>query len=294
MRNKVVLITGANTGIGFFTALELARQGAHVVMACRNAERANRARDQIRQATGNQRVETIALDLGDFESVQACAQSILARDLPIHCLINNGGIAGARGITRSGFEIAFGINHMGHFALTQALLPRILESSPARIVTVASRAHRYVGSIPFQELSAPTRSWLTIREYAVSKLANILFSQELGQRLQGTGVQTYAVHPGVIASEIWRHAPKPIVALRKWAMITPAEGAKTSLYCATAAAVVHETGLYYDRCQVREPSATASNRALADTLWRFSERALSPSIKNHPHGESFQKANHPA
>jgi NAD(P)-dependent dehydrogenase (short-subunit alcohol dehydrogenase family) len=274
MQNKVVLITGANTGIGFFTALELARQGAHIVMACRTEARANAARDQIRLATGNHRVETVALDLGDFQSIQACADQLLARDLPIHCLINNAGMAGARGITASGFELAFGTNHMGHFALTQALLPRIRESTPARIVTVASRAHRYVSNLRFEELTGRTRSWLTIREYAVSKLANILFSQELGRRLQGTGVHTYALHPGVIASEIWRHAPQFIVTLRKRSMITPEEGAKTTLYCASADTVAEQTGLYYDQCQVRQPSALASNQALAEALWRYSERAL--------------------
>jgi len=274
MQNKVVLITGANTGIGFFTALELARQGAHIIMACRTATRANAARDQIRLATGNQRVETIELDLGDFGSIRACADQLLARDLPIHCLINNAGIAGARGKTASGFELAFGTNHIGHFALTHALLPRIRESVPARIVTVASRAHRYVGSLGFEGLTARTQSWLTIREYAVSKLANILFSQELGRRLQGTGVHTYALHPGVIASEIWRHAPQFIVKLRKRSMITPEEGAKTTLYCASADAVAEQTGLYYDRCQTRQPSALASSRALAEELWRYSERAL--------------------
>jgi len=274
MQNKVVLITGANTGIGFFTALELARQGAHIVIACRTEARANAARDQIRLATGNHRVETVALDLGDFQSIQACADLLLARDLPIHCLINNAGMAGARGITASGFELAFGTNHMGHFALTQALLPRIQESAPARIVTVASRAHRYVNRLRFEDLTVRTRSWLTIREYAVSKLANILFSQELGRRLQGSGVNTYALHPGVIASEIWRHAPQFIVKLRARSMITPEEGAKTTLYCASSNAVADQTGLYYDQCQVRQPSALASNQTLAEELWRYSERAL--------------------
>jgi len=183
-------------------------------------------------------------------------------------------MAGARGITASGFEVAFGTNHMGHFALTQALLPRIQESAPARIVTVASRAHRYVTRLRFEDLTVRTRSWLTIREYGVSKLANILFSQELGRRLQGTGVHTYSLHPGVIASEIWRHAPQFIVKLRKRSMITPEEGAKTTLYCASADAVAEQTGLYYDQCQVRQPSALASNQALAEELWRYSERAL--------------------
>ncbi|NBW44421.1 MAG: SDR family oxidoreductase [Betaproteobacteria bacterium] len=272
MQNKVVLITGANTGIGFFTALELARQGAHIVMACRTEARANAARDQIRLATGNRRVETVAVDLGDFQSIRACADQLLARDLPIHCLINNAGIAGARGITDSGFELA--TNHMGHFALTQALLPRIKESAPARIVTVASRAHRYVSRLRFEDLTVRTRSWLTIQEYAVSKLANILFSQELGRRLQGSGVHTYALHPGVIASEIWRHAPQFIVKLRKRSMITPEEGAQTTLYCASADALTEQTGLYYDQCQVRQPSALASDQKLAEELWRYSERAL--------------------
>jgi len=286
MRGNVVLITGGNTGIGFVTALELARQGAHVILACRSAKRANAARDQIQEETGNPLVETLELDLADLNSVYHAAQEILARDLPIHCLINNAGVAGARGITPSGFEMAFGTNHIGHFALTQWLLPRILASAPARIVTVASRAHRMAPGINFADLVRPTRTWLTLREYGVSKLANILFSAELARRLQGTGVNTYALHPGVVSTEIWRHVPRWIIQLRRKFMIAPQDGAKTTLYCASAPELENQTGLYYDRCSVAEPSSLAKNNVLAQELWRFSEVAVTRALQQSPQTKS--------
>jgi len=280
-RDQVVLITGGNTGIGFFTALGLARQGAHVLLACRDARRAQTACERICAASGNRRVEPLELDLGDLNSVARCAQTVLARDLPLHVLINNAGIAGARGLSVSGYEIAFGINHIGHFALTQWLLPRMRASAPARIVTVASRAHHMARGIPFADLQRRTHSWLTVQEYAVSKLANILFSHELSRRLGGTGIQTYSLHPGVVATEIWRHAPKFLVALRKRSMIDAEQGAETSLFCASSPEVQGQSGLYYDACKPREPSALAQDRALAAQLWEFSERAIQSF---NPHG----------
>ena len=271
MSGKVALITGANTGIGLVTARELARHGAHVFIACRSAVRAQPALDRIRAASGDSQVEALALDLGDFASVRECASTFLARGLPLHLLVNNAGLAGTRGFTASGFELAFGVNHMGHFLLTQLLLERLRASAPARIVTVASRAHTRTDSIDWEALRQPTRSRTAIHEYAVSKLANVWFSAELGRRLAGSGVTTYALHPGVVASDVWRSVPWPFRSLMKLRMISTEEGAKTSLYCATAPECAGESGLYYDKCQVRSPSALGQDRALARELWRRSE-----------------------
>ena len=135
LANKTFIVTGANTGIGKVTALELARRGAHVILACRSQAKTEVVIDEIKRVTGNDQVEFIALDLGDLTSVRACAGALLARDLPIHGLINNAGLA-ARGLTRDGFELTFGTNHLGHYLLTRLLLERIIQSGPARIVNV--------------------------------------------------------------------------------------------------------------------------------------------------------------
>jgi retinol dehydrogenase 12 len=271
MSHRVAIVTGANTGIGLVTARELAAAGAQVFVACRSLANAQSAVQQIQAATGNLLVEALPLDLGDFASVRTCARNFLARDLPLHLLINNAGLAGQRGLTQSGFELAFGVNHLGHFLLTNLLLERMQASAPARIVTVASRAHTRSAGLNWGACQQTTQSRLAIKEYADSKLANVLFSAELARRLTGTGVNTYALHPGVVASDIWRKIPWPFNALIKRGMITTEEGAETSLFCATATQLGAETGLYYDKSAVRTPSALGQDLSLAKELWQRSQ-----------------------
>ena len=271
LAGKTALITGANTGIGRVTAVELAKQGAHVFVACRSAERAQGVLDEIHALPDGGKAELLLLELGDFASIRECAQTFLARNLPLHLLINNAGLAGGRGRTKSGFELAFGVNHLGHFLLTQLLLDRIKASAPARIVTVASKAHYRAKGIDWQAVRERTRSATRMEEYAVSKLANVLFSAELGRRLAGSGVTTYSLHPGVAATEVWRSVPWPLGWLLKLALISPQEGARTSVYCATSPKVAAETGLYYDECRPKWPSRVAQDAALAKTLWERSE-----------------------
>lgn len=271
LAGRIALVTGANTGIGRVTALELARQGAHVFLACRSADRARAVLDEIASLPGGGRAELLALELGDFASIRECTRTFLARGLPLHLLINNAGFVGARGRTREGFELAFGVNHLGHFLLTQLLLDRIEASAPARIVTVASKAHYRARGIDWQAVRAPTRTLTGMEEYGVSKLANVLFSAELGRRLAGSGVTTYSLHPGVVATEVWRAVPWPFDWLVKLALISPEQGAQTTLHCATAAGAAAETGLYYDQCRPRTPSRVARDAALAQALWQRSE-----------------------
>jgi NAD(P)-dependent dehydrogenase (short-subunit alcohol dehydrogenase family) len=266
---RTLLVTGANRGIGKETARALAARGATVLLACRSLEDGRRAIDEIAAQTGNRRLELLALDLGDLASVRACAQAVLARDAPLHVLINNAGLAGHRGMTGSGFEMAFGTNHIGPFLLTSLLLDRMRESAPGRIVNVASAAHYGAGGIDFDAVRKPTRSVTGMREYSVSKLANVLHAQELARRLNGTGVTTYSLHPGVIASDIWRRVPWPARTVMKRRMDSPEQGARTSVYCATAPELAGQTGLYYDECAVRQPGAAAT-ASLAGELWRRS------------------------
>ncbi len=269
LAGKIALVTGANTGIGRITAVDLARQGAQVFLAVRSAQRAQAVLDEIRALPGGT-AELLPLALDDFASIRACADTFLARGLPLHLLINNAGLAAARGQTKQGFELAFGVNHLGHFLLTQLLLERLKSAAPARIVTVASKAHYRARGIDWEAVRAPTRSATGLREYQVSKLANVLLSAELARRLAGSGVTTYSLHPGVVATEVWRSLPWPLGRLLKLALISPQQGAQTSLHCATAASAAAETGLYYDQCKPKWPSRVAQDAALARDLWERS------------------------
>ncbi len=269
--SRVALITGANTGIGRVTARELARQGVHVFVACRSAERTQALLDEVRGTDPGARIEWLALDLTSFKSINQCAQTFLATGLPLHLLINNAGLAAARGLTQDGFELAFGVNHVGHFLLTRLLLDRIKSSAPARIVTVASKAHYRAPGLDWTAVRQPTKTATGLNEYCVSKLANVLFSAELGRMLHGSGVTTYSLHPGVVASDVWRSVPWPLRSIAKLFMISTENGAATSLYCANSDDVAGQTGLYYDECRVKQPSKTAHDPVLAAALWKASE-----------------------
>ena len=262
---RTFLVTGANAGIGQATAIDLGRRGGRVFAACRSEERARPVLDEL----GDQGV-FLALDLGDLASVRACAQSFLERDEPLRVLVNNAGVGGQRGSTSDGFELTFGVNHLGHFLLTRLLLDRIKDSGPARIVNVSSVGHYQAKGIDWEALRKPTRSFTGLPEYAVSKLCNVLFTQELARRLEGAGVTTYAVHPGAIASQIWKRVPWPIRPVMKAFMKSSEEGATTSVWCATAPELAGQSGRYYDDCKEKEPSAVATPE-LGRELWERSE-----------------------
>ena len=268
---RVALITGANTGIGRVTALALAEQGFHVLLACRSLERTRPVLEEIQQLAPGTEADWLPLELSDLDSVRKCAGIFLDRGLPLHLLVNNAGLAGARGLTRSGFEFMFGVNHIGHFLLTNLLLDRLRQSAPARIVTVASRAHTLARGMDWDALRRPTSTWLGVKEYAVSKLANVLFSAELGRRLAGSGVITAALHPGVIDSDIWRTLTRPLRALNRLRLISPQEGAATTLHCALAPVTSIGTSGYFSDCRPVQPSSAGRDPALAAELWRRSE-----------------------
>ena len=269
LTGRTFLITGANTGIGFATARALAERGGRVQLACRSRQKGEAAAAQIAAATDSDLVSVLQLDLADLASVRVCARAFLALGEPLHVLINNAGVGGTPGLTKDGFEFVFGVNHLGHFALTMALLDRLTESK-ARIVNVASDAHYQAPGIDFDRLRRRTRGITGMREYAVSKLCNVLFSQELARRLAGTGVTSYALHPGVVASDIWRRVPRPVRPLVTRRMLTVEQGARTSLYCATAPDAVLTSGAYYDDCAERAPSPVATPE-LAGRLWQHSQ-----------------------
>jgi retinol dehydrogenase-12 len=270
LAGRTFLITGANAGIGLATASELATRGGRVYVASRSPAKGEAAVATIKASTGNESVFFLPLDLADLDSARACAASFLALGEPLHVLINNAGVAGRQGVTRQGFEQAFGVNHLGHFALTTALLDCLVASAPARVVNVSSDSHYQARGIDFDALRRRGRGLTGMPQYAVSKLCNVLFTQELARRMQGTGVTTYALHPGTVASDIWRRVPWPVRPLITSRMISTEEGARTSLYCATSGEVAQDSGLFYDKCAEREPSPVATP-ALAAELWKRSE-----------------------
>jgi retinol dehydrogenase-12 len=269
---QTFLVTGANTGIGRATAESLAKRGAKVILACRSEDKTRPVLDAIRAAGGA--AEFVSLDLADLVSVRRCAEGLLAKDVPLHGLINNAGLAGLRGQTKQGFELTFGTNHLGHFLLTTLLLSRV-RAVKGRIVNVSSKAHYDVKPsatpIPWDALRQRTRTVTGLPEYAVSKLCNVLFTKELARGKAGEGVHSYALHPGVIASDAWRQVPQPFRWLLKLGMLSNEDGARTSLYCATSPDVAGEDGLYYDTSKTKPPSKYAEDAELAKTLWAKSE-----------------------
>ncbi|GAB1297569.1 Retinol dehydrogenase 12 [Apodemus speciosus] len=268
---KVVVITGANTGIGKETARELARRGARVYIACRDVLKGESAASEIRADTKNSQVLVRKLDLSDTKSIRAFAEGFLAEEKKLHILINNAGVMMCPySKTTDGFETHFGVNHLGHFLLTYLLLGRLKESAPARVVNLSSVVH-LIGKIRFHDLQSKKR-YCSAFAYSHSKLANVLFTRELAKRLQGTGVTTYAVHPGIVLSEITRHS---YLLCLLWRLFSPFfkstwQGAQTSLHCALEEGLEPLSGKYFSDCKRMWVSPRARNKKTAEHLWSVS------------------------
>ncbi len=273
LEGMVFLVTGASSGIGRVTAEVLARRGARVLLACRDSGKAEPVLRAISDAGGQ--ASLLALDLGDLTSVRACANAVLARAEPLHVLINNAGLAGQKRLTKQGFEQTFGVNHLGHFLLTQLLLPRLLQQPHSRVVNVSSKAHYQARGVDFSELRQRGKGFGALHAYAVSKLANVLHAKELARRFGEQGLHSYSLHPGVVASDVWRQVPQPFRWLMTRSMLDNEEGARTTLYCATSPEVADHNARYYDECREKEPSAAAQDPDLMRELWEQSERFVS-------------------
>jgi len=264
LRDKLAIVTGANTGIGRVTAEELARRGARVLLACRSEEKTSPVVEAIRAAGGE--AEFLHLDLADLASVRSAAEAVLARNEAVPLLVDNAGLAGQRGATRQGFELHFGTNHLGHYLFTRLLLPAIERAAEARIVVVSSHGHTRASGIDWDAVRKPTPSVSGFPEYCVSKLANVLFARELARRVPAS-VHTYSLHPGGVATDVWRRVPWGFRHLLKVFLATSEEGARTTLYCATSDEVAAHTGRYYVRAKERPASKLAQDEALARVLW---------------------------
>jgi retinol dehydrogenase 12 len=279
LRGRTFLVIGTTSGIGRAVAEALAVQGGNVVLGARSEERMRPVLDGIRALRPLGSVEFLPLDLADLGSVRRAAEQIISGGQSLDVLINNAGIAGARALSANGFDITYATNHIGPFLFTELLRPVLLQSPRARVVNVSSVAHMQVKSIDWTVLerrSTPGRNGFS--DYAMTKLMNVLHAKELARRSAGTGVTTYALHPGGVASNIWRAVPRPVQWILKLFLISNEEGAKTPLYCATDPALENVTGRYYDKCREAPCNPLADDEPLARELWERTEQAIARSV----------------
>nr|XP_015824940.2 retinol dehydrogenase 12 isoform X2 [Nothobranchius furzeri] len=265
---KTVLITGANTGIGKETALDLAMRGAQVIMACRDVEKGEEAAASIRAAYSKAQVEVRELDLADSCSIRAFAQKFLREVDRLHILINNAGVMMCPYMkTIDGFEMHIGVNHLGHFLLTYLLIGLLKRSAPARIVVVSSLAHNF-GWIRFHDLHSQG-SYNSGLAYCQSKLANVLFARELSRRLKGTNVTVNSVHPGTVNSDLTRHSTLMMILFTIFSTFlkTPKEGAQTSVYCAVAEELQSVSGQHFSDCTPAFVAPQGRSVETARRLW---------------------------
>ncbi|KPP77341.1 retinol dehydrogenase 13-like [Scleropages formosus] len=345
LHRKTVLITGANTGIGKETARDMARRGppcggtfpaaapgARVVMACRDLTRGEKAAEEIRSSTGNSEVVVQQLDLASFASVRQFAKRYSEQEERLDILINNAGVMMCpKGLTVDGFETQFAVNHLGHFLLTNLLLGKLQKSTPSRVITVSSLAHKG-GKIHFDDLSFSKTTYNSLTSYRQSKLANLLFARELARRLKGggphlghpprpqynythpshdrtvgpscfpgkrlvrkggaegiilsavcpgSGVMSFALHPGVIRTELGRHVElqnpllKVLLYIPAFLLLkTPWEGAQTSIYCAVTEGLEGKSGSYFSDCALKKPAPEAQDDLVALRLWEVSAQLV--------------------
>ncbi|XP_053985639.1 retinol dehydrogenase 13-like [Hylaeus volcanicus] len=279
LTGKVVIVTGSNTGIGKEIASELANLKAKVIMACRDMEKCEMARQQIVIATKNKYVYCRECDLASQESIKKFVDQFKKEHSKLHILINNAGVMRCpKSYTKEGIEMQLGVNHIGHFLLTNLLLDVIKDSAPSRIINVSSRSHKH-GKIKLKDLNSDEH-YDPGQAYAQSKLANVLFTRELAKRLEGTGVTVNAVHPGIVHTDIVRHMSiyhnfitKAFTAIVMWLfMKPPKKGAQTVIYAALEPSLKDVTGAYFSNYKVADTSDEAKNDDIAKWLWAVSEK----------------------
>ncbi|XP_052321867.1 WW domain-containing oxidoreductase [Oncorhynchus nerka] len=285
LSDRVVLITGGNSGIGFETAKSFALHGAHVILACRNLSKAIKAVSLIQQEWHKARLEAMMLDLASLRSVREFADSFKTKKLPLHILICNAAVCTQPWrLTEDGLESTFQICHLGHFLLVQCLQEVLRRSAPARVVVVSSESHRFTdlldqcGKVDLAVLSPPQKDYWSMLAYNRAKLCNLLFSNELHRRLSLHGVTCNAVHPGNMMYTAIH---------RSWWLMTlfftlarpftksMQQGAATTVYCAVAPELEGLGGMYFNNCFRCLPSPQAEDQVTAASLWELSERLVS-------------------
>ncbi|XP_069547601.1 retinol dehydrogenase 13-like isoform X1 [Brachyistius frenatus] len=287
INGKTVVVTGANTGIGKATAQELARRGGRIIMGCRDMEKCEAAAKEIRGKTLNPHVYACQLNLASMKSIREFAERINKEEQRVDILINNAGVMRCPAWkTEDDFDMQLGVNHLGHFLLTNLLLDKLKESAPSRVINLASLAH-IIGKIDFEDLNWEKKKFDTKQAYCQSKLANVLFTRELAKRLQGTGVTVNAVHPGVVATQLGRYTGlhqsqfsssvlSPFFSLL---VKNPEMGAQPSIYLAVSEEMEGVTGRYYDVMTEKEPAPLALDEEAACRLWEVSSRLVGLQVE---------------
>jgi NAD(P)-dependent dehydrogenase (short-subunit alcohol dehydrogenase family) len=270
---RVAVVTGASSGIGLYTALGLARAGIRVIMAGRDRNRTEAARRLVAERSGSDRVEVALADFSRLGDVRRLADEILAGHDRVDVLVNNAGLFSPHyRLSADGFELTFAVNHLAPFLLTNLLLDRLKASAPARIVTVASEAHRR-NRIDIGDLTRP-HDWTMMRAYGRSKLCNVLFTRELASRLDRDEVVATCLHPGVVATGIGQRGGVTELGWRvlKPFMISSEKGAETPVFLATVPDSKHFHGGYVIRKALTQPDPAALDSGLARRLWDESAR----------------------
>ncbi|CAJ1082347.1 retinol dehydrogenase 11 [Xyrichtys novacula] len=269
---KIAIVTGANVGIGKETAKDLASRGARVILACRDMTKGEQAARDIMRDVRGAKVVARQLDLADTKSICQFAENVYNTEKSLHFLINNAGVAMCpHSLTVDGYEMQFGVNHLGHFFLTFLLLDLLKHSAPSRVINLSSGAHN-LGKIQFDDLKGE-KNYHPISAYAQSKLANILFTRELAKRTELLGVSTYAVDPGMVDTEISRHFIRPLgyfVKTFSFMIKTPAEGASTTIYCTVTPENQMLNGGYYRDCAQANSCKAGQDDGTALKLWAVS------------------------
>ncbi len=285
MQGKVCLVTGSSSGIGKVTARELARMGATVVMVCRNRAKGEAVQAEIQEASGNAQVNLIIADLSSLAEVRRAASEFKQKYTQLHVLVNNaGGINAEHKVTPDGLEVTFATNYLASFLLTQLLLDVLKASAPARIVNVSSSGHTS-GNIDFADLQG-THRYSPVKAYSQSKLAQIFFTYELADQLEGTGVTVNALHPGMIASNFnnglrgIQHFIGELVYF--FVAISVEKGAQTTLYLATSPEVEGVSGKYFSDCKEITSSRRSYDVTLRQRLWKVSEELTRQKELSYP------------
>jgi NAD(P)-dependent dehydrogenase (short-subunit alcohol dehydrogenase family) len=285
MNGKVVMITGANSGIGKETAIELAKMGANIIMVCRSRERGEKALEEIKEMANSKKIELLIADLADQSSIRMMVERFKKRYDKLHVLINNAGVMLTKRTTTSeGYESTFAINHIGHFLLTNLVLDMLKASSPSRIINVSSSAHKFA-KLNFDDIDNEQK-YRGFRTYANSKLFNILFSYELARRMEGTGVTVNTLHPGVIRTNLGKNNNKKLIKLMstifRLFMRSPKKGARTTVYLASSPDVEKVNGKYFVNRKPKKSSNISYEKTLQNKLWE-----ISANLTNASHFENI-------
>lgn len=270
MKGKIVLITGATSGIGKETAIGLAKLGANIVFTARNLQNGEMTKDEIIKNSHNNKLDFIYCDLASFESIQSCCDEFKAGYDQLHVLINNAGIWNSkRRESKDGIEETFAVNYLAPFLMTNLLLDVLKKSRPSRIINVSSQAHK--GTINFDDIEFK-KSYSGWKTYSHSKLAIILFTKLLAKKLEGTGVTANCVHPGMVATNLGRDSNIISRTIFRWFGKDPEKGAETTIYLASSPEVENITGEYFADKKIKQSSAESNDMAMAEKLWDVSAK----------------------